>query len=171
MKHLLQVLQLSILFSLLLACGQPAQFNYLDGSSGRFDQLKGQWTVVNYWAEWCKPCIKEIPELNALDASRDDIVVLGINYDLPERALLLQQARDLNIAFQNIVAAESAVSFAEYFQYDKPVALPTTLIIDPELNVIDILRGPQDKASLLARIEQAEMSPIGIESANIEPEN
>lgn len=25
----------------------------------------GQWLLVNYWAEWCKPCLEEIPELGA----------------------------------------------------------------------------------------------------------
>ena len=43
--------------------------------------LKGQWVVINYWARWCKPCVKEIPELNKLNQQHTDITVLGVNYD------------------------------------------------------------------------------------------
>src|SRR5690606_11211450 len=43
--------------------------------------LQGQWLVINYWAEWCAPCRKEIPELNALPEHIDGVRVLGVNFD------------------------------------------------------------------------------------------
>ena len=36
------------------------------------DDLYGKWVVINYWADWCPPCIKEIPELNKLNAKYSD---------------------------------------------------------------------------------------------------
>ncbi|MGL6290790.1 MAG: TlpA family protein disulfide reductase, partial [Silanimonas sp.] len=50
---------------------------------GRFDLVaqRGQWVVVNFWATWCAPCLKEIPDLNALDAKREDLLVVGLAYE------------------------------------------------------------------------------------------
>ena len=39
----------------------------LDGKNFAVSDHAGQWIVVNYWATWCGPCIKEMPELDALD--------------------------------------------------------------------------------------------------------
>ncbi|MFN8901166.1 MAG: TlpA disulfide reductase family protein, partial [Lysobacteraceae bacterium] len=50
---------------------------------GPFDLAaqRGQWVVVNFWATWCAPCLKEIPDLNALDEGRDDVTVVGLAYE------------------------------------------------------------------------------------------
>ena len=47
------------------------------------EQLEGQWLVINYWAEWCKPCRTEIPELNRLAVALEGqgARVLGVNFD------------------------------------------------------------------------------------------
>ena len=60
---------------------------------------KGRWLVVNYWAEWCKPCIKEIPELNALDAKYPQVAVLGVNFDGITGTELEAQKEKLGIGF------------------------------------------------------------------------
>jgi len=60
---------------LLVACADQDQTTTFHSADYR-----GQWVVINYWAEWCKPCIKEIPELNGLDR-REGYRVLGANFD------------------------------------------------------------------------------------------
>ena len=57
----------ALLLSLVLfaACTGDADH----GGAPRLADLRGYWVVINYWAQWCKPCIEEIPELNALHAA------------------------------------------------------------------------------------------------------
>jgi len=58
-------------------------FSYTD-TDGRPHSLKlhaGKWVLVNLWATWCTPCVKEMPELQALAESRKDLVVIGLAVD------------------------------------------------------------------------------------------
>ena len=50
-------------------------------------------TVVNLWAQWCLPCRQEAPVLAAFAADRDDVTLLGINYDDPEPDWAIEFAR------------------------------------------------------------------------------
>ena len=56
--------------------------------NGEYDLAahRGKWIVVNFWATWCHPCLKEMPELSALDAMRDHIEVIGLAYEEIEPA-------------------------------------------------------------------------------------
>jgi len=60
----------------------------LDGKDWDLAQQRGKWVLVNYWATWCGPCLQEMPELSAMAAMRQHLVVIGLAYDETEPAEL-----------------------------------------------------------------------------------
>ncbi len=142
MKYLLC---LGVLLSL-LACTEHTD----TGPRPRLEELHGQWVVINYWAQWCKPCIEEIPQLNALDAQYAQVTVLGVNYDGASGAELEQQRQQLGVAFASMETDPAAE-----LGTPRPVVLPTTLILDPAGQLVATLVGPQTLESLAQATGQA----------------
>lgn len=135
---------LAILTVVLAGCGPT---DSPDGTL-QLDKLRGQWVVINYWAVWCKPCIQEIPELNHLD-KLPLVTVLGVNYDGAAAQALQEQVEKLGIAFPVL-----ATDPADQLGIERPVVLPTTLILDPEGQLRQTLVGPQTLQSLARATEQ-----------------
>ena len=145
------------LFSLTLILALAA----CDGGGGTagpvdLDQLRGQWVVINYWAQWCKPCIREIPELNNLNRQYRQVTVLGVNYDGATGQELELQLEKLGIEFATLPADP-----ARQLGAPRPVVLPTTLILDQQGQLHATLVGPQTLESLAQATGQAPVLPDG----------
>jgi thiol-disulfide isomerase/thioredoxin len=110
-------------------------------------QRGGEWLVVNYWAEWCKPCLEEIPQLNAFARAHDRVRVLMVNYDGVTGEQLRAQAARLGIATA-VVESDPAPQLG----IGRPQVLPTTYVVGPDGKLHDTLIGPQTVASLDAAI-------------------
>ncbi len=119
------------------------------GAAVTTQQLSDQWLLINYWAEWCGPCRTEIPELNALNESRDDITVLGVNFDGLQGEELSEAAKALSIDFRVL-----SVDPAERLDLPRSAVLPVTYIVDADGKVRDSLVGEQTAEGLLARLEK-----------------
>ena len=111
------------------------------------ESRRGHWVVINYWAQWCKPCIHEIPELNALDRTYTEVTVLGVNYDELSGEALAEQVGTLGITFPTLKNDPSAALAIE-----RPMVLPTTVIVNPQGQLHTSLVGPQTLSSLVAAI-------------------
>jgi thiol-disulfide isomerase/thioredoxin len=124
----------------LVACEAQDSVMLADGSSARFDHWDGRWLVINYWAEWCAPCRKEIPELNRLHSERasSGVVVLGVNYDGITGDSLFMLAEELGIEYPVLVEDPRL-----RWKLDPPSVLPSTLIINPQGELQQTLVGPQ----------------------------
>ncbi len=146
MKEVMKQSGLVWLLLLLGACSHP-DIRDTAGQGYRFDELLGKTVVINYWAVWCAPCIKEIPELAALADKHNDIEVFGVNYDMPDPETMEKQIEDLNITFPVFNQDPHA-----RFGIERPTVLPTTLIVNPSGELQDSLVGPQTEASLLDAI-------------------
>ncbi|MEP5568557.1 MAG: TlpA disulfide reductase family protein [Halioglobus sp.] len=117
---------------------------------------EGRWVVINYWAQWCKPCIKEIPELNALDRKYEQVAVLGVNYDGKTGEQLQTQITALKIDFPTLLEDPSGVLGVAL-----PQVLPTTLILNPDGQLVATLVGPQTLESLALATGQVGMPSDG----------
>lgn len=118
------------------------------GEAVTAQQLDGQWVLINYWAEWCGPCRTEIPELNALNQSHDDVTVLGVNFDGLQGDELMDAARALGIQFRVL-----GVDPAERLELPRSAGLPVTYIVDANGVVRESLVGEQTADGLLARLD------------------
>ena len=119
----------------------------LAGCSGSEQQFQGDsWTLVNYWAVWCKPCREEIPELNELNKDAD-IQVLGVNFDRKTGDALAIDSRTLGLEFTNIDDPSQSLGV------ERPSVLPTTFVINPEGEIEAVLVGPQTAATILAIVK------------------
>lgn len=131
---------------LMVGCSSP-ELEMTDGAKVPLDHYQGKWLLVNYWAVWCKPCIEEIPELNAVN-SLPEIQVLGYNFDRESGARLAEQSRQLDIQFPLLSTNPAAL-----YEQAQPAALPATLVISPEGQFHSWLMGPQTKAGIVARLQ------------------
>jgi thiol-disulfide isomerase/thioredoxin len=135
---------LVVTVSLLCACTKsPNQSVPTD-----LKNYRGQWLVINYWAKWCAPCIKEIPELNKLNQARSDLTVLGVNYDGAIGEELATQVKDFAISFPMLTEDPAA-----FLGTSRPTVLPTTLIVSAKGALEQTLVGPQTFESLIAVVD------------------
>ena len=138
---------LTYLILILSSCSEP-DYRLVDGSSGKLDDFLGRWLIVNYWADWCPPCIKEMPELeNFYNDNEDRALVLTYNFDRLEGEELQSQIIRFKVNVPSILTDPGIL-----FGWEAPPSLPATYIINPEGILIHTLIGPQTQESLEALI-------------------
>lgn len=100
----------------------------------------GKVMVLNFWASWCKPCVDEMPSLNAFAkiAEKEGIVVVGISVDHDD-AKYKKFLKALRPAFATYRDAKAEIP-ASYgtFKY------PETYIIDKNGKVVEKIIGEQN---------------------------
>lgn len=103
--------------------------SYTDTSGKAYTpkDLAGKVVVINFWATWCKPCQKEIPDLSKVSERYKDkgVIVLGLMTDNPDGQQLLNFQSDNDMTYPVVrVSSDILVSF------NYPEQLPTTFVFD-----------------------------------------
>ncbi|WP_102275658.1 peroxiredoxin family protein [Cytobacillus massiliigabonensis] len=98
----------------------------LAGDTVRLSDFKGQKIMLNFWATWCPPCKKEMPDMQKFyELTKNDVVILAVNID-PE-ADVEGFAKKMNVHFPILLDEKDKVS-----SMYKILTIPTTFFIDEE---------------------------------------
>src|SRR3990167_36750 len=122
-----------------------------DGQDFDLAAHRGKWEVVNFWATWCNPCLKEIPDLDAMDKARDDVIVIGLAYEEIERADMEAFLKDHPMSYPIAVIDV----YNPPADFDTPRGLPMTYLIAPDGKVAARHLGPVTSEQLSSEIADA----------------
>jgi thiol-disulfide isomerase/thioredoxin len=118
------------------------EFLDADDKSLRLANLTGKARLINLWATWCAPCVKEMPSLDRLQAAlpRDKFVVLPISLDGPSKAKVAPFYKDreltnLGIYYDKGRKAMSVLGVS---------LLPTSILVDPAGRELGRIEGDAD---------------------------
>lgn len=129
----------------------------LDGGELRLSDLRGKGVVVNFWATWCPPCRKEIPQLvAAYERFRDQgLEIVAVNLQESD-SIVRRYAEDFGMEFPIVIDRDGRV--ADKYRL---IGLPTTYFIDRQGVVRSVFRGPflgeQQGTSVQGAIEESEL--------------
>jgi thiol-disulfide isomerase/thioredoxin len=117
--------------------GQP--FLDAQGAEKTLADYGGRGVVLNFWATWCAPCVKEMPQLDRLHKilAPDGIAVLTISEDRAGAALVEKFYRINELGNLDILIDRNG----KVLRGSKVRGLPTTLLIDAQGREIGRVQG------------------------------
>ncbi len=122
------------------------QITKLDGGTFKLSDFRGKVVVVDFWATWCPPCVKQVPQLAKLSKDYRDkgLEVIGLTADSEsdkEKVVdfLKQRGADYTIGYDNQWLSSAFLKGTEDETGDPPI--PQLFVISRDGRVVEHLIG------------------------------
>ena len=126
----------------------PIALISIDGTPVKLDDFKGKPTVVNSWATWCPPCVREMPVLQQAQVDHPNVNFVFVNAGEPAgRVHAWLQMRKLPL--KNVLLDSTNQTTAHF----KTPGLPTTLFFDASGVLVSVRVGEVSRATLTERLQ------------------
>jgi thiol-disulfide isomerase/thioredoxin len=124
---------------------------FLDGKgeAGRLSDWSGRTVLLNLWATWCIPCRKEMPALDALQATLGgpEFEVIAINIDTRDLDKPRAWLKEAGVRQLGYFSDPTAKVFQDLKLAGKAFGMPTTVLVDRAGCEIGTIAGPAEWAS------------------------
>ena len=137
----------------------------LAGEQQSIQSWPGKPLLINFWATWCGPCLREIPMLKELQASRPDLQVVGIAIDKPD--LVAKFAGDIEFNYAILIGQNEAWAAAGALGVNI-YALPFTIFTGGDGSILGVHTGELHAEHLerfRAVVDDLAAGRIGVEQA------
>ena len=115
----------------------------LDGNTVKLSDYKGKVVIIDFWATWCGPCRRGIPEFIELQSEygEDKLVILGVSVDQGDLSVVPKFAKNYEINYPVLYANEDIQR-----KYGPIRSIPTAFIVDRTGKVRDLAIGLRSKS-------------------------
>lgn len=116
----------------------------------RLSRFRGQPVIMNFFASWCGPCLKELPMIQeaSLDAADRGFVVLGVGYQ-DSRWAIEDLAEGFGLTFPIVIDGDNSVGRAY-----RVIGPPYTFFIDADGVVVEVVPGAMDLETMNSNLEK-----------------
>lgn len=114
----------------------------IDGNQMNLADFRGRYVYLDFWATWCGPCIKELPNLKNLAKKYADLQVIGISLDTSvDPGSMKEFAKNNGIEFPLVIDSYQDKQIADRY---KVSSIPFSVLIDPDGKILyKALRGEE----------------------------
>lgn len=121
------------------------EFPTLDGESRAISDFLGKPMVLNFWATWCPPCVKEMPDLDFLHQKYPDITIVGLAVDTASN--IVKFSEKVPVSYPILVAGHGGIQLMKEMGNPRG-GLPFTLLYDSKGQVVREFLGQIDRDQL-----------------------
>ena len=116
---------------------------------------KGKVLLINFWATWCAPCKKEMPDLSLINSELKDkdFKMYGVNVFFKGSPTIETVLQQIPVSYPILDGNDEVVAAFEKAMGSKMEGVPTTLIIDKNGKIVDTMVGMRDKDTFMSSIK------------------
>lgn len=126
-------------------------FDDLQGASQALSAYAGRPVLMNFWASWCGPCVREMPLLEALHHQYPELVLLGLAIDT--RANVLRFIDKVQVSYPLLLTGTQGVPLMRELG-NKNGGLPFTAFFDSQGRMKSSVMGELKPDDLQTRVQQ-----------------
>ena len=107
----------------------------LTGKQRNINEWQGKILIINFWATWCPPCLKEIPEFIKLQNAYSDKDLQFIGIAIDDKQAVEEYLKTININYPMLISGDEGIALSH--QLGNIVnAVPFTLIVNKQGQII-----------------------------------
>ncbi len=120
----------------------------MSGDQRNVSEWQGKILVINFWATWCPPCRKEIPEFVALQEQYGDKGLQFVGIAIEDREPVSEYLNTIKINYPILIGGDKGIALAQ--QLGNIInAVPFTIVVNPQGQVIHRQPGEFSREKVL----------------------
>lgn len=120
------------------------------GKKISLSSYKGKVVILDFWATWCPPCRRGIPDLIDIQKKfKNKVAVIGVSLDTDTKSNVVPFMKNFGINYPIVYANQKVVE-----DYGNIQAIPTTFVIDKKGNIVDQYVGLTPKENFIEDIQR-----------------